>query len=317
MINVRNLSKRYAGVLAVDAISFEIEKGHVMGFLGPNGAGKTTTMRILTCFQPPSSGTAEVAGFDVMRDSLEVRRRVGYLPESVPLYPEMRVVEYLDFRARLKGVPPGIRRRRIDTCVGRCGLDPVRHRIVGQLSKGYRQRVGFAEAMVHDPPILILDEPTIGLDPNQIGLIRRLIQDLAQDHTIILSTHILPEVEMVCDRVIIINRGRIVADEATKNLARVFSDSNRILFEARAPRADVEAAIAGLPGIRTVTLRAEDGPYTAVRIETEGAGDRREDLFRLATVKGWSVRELALEQVSLEEIFKKVTALPAPEAKAS
>ncbi len=318
MIRVRNLTKRYAGVLAVDNISFEIEKGRVVGFLGPNGAGKTTTMRVLTCYQPPTSGAAEVAGFDTMKQSIEVRRRIGYLPESVPLYPEMRVEEYLAFRARLKGVPPGLRRMRIDTCIDRCGLGLVRSRIVGQLSKGYRQRVGFAEAMIHDPPILILDEPTIGLDPVQIRQIRTLIKELGQDHTVILSTHILPEVEMVCDRVIIIARGRIVAEETTKNLSKIFSTSNRILFEVRAPQAEVEAGVMGLPGVRAVSLReiSDDGRYTAVRVETDGPNDRREDLFRLAADKGWSVRELALDRVSLEEIFVKVTSAPAGEAKA-
>ncbi len=318
MITVKNLTKRYAGVLAVDDISFEIEKGRIVGFLGPNGAGKTTTMRILTCYQPPTSGVAEVAGFDVMQRSIDVRRRVGYLPESVPLYPEMRVEEYLAFRARLKGVPPGLRRKRIDTCIDRCGLGAVRRRIVGQLSKGYRQRVGFAEAMVHDPPILILDEPTIGLDPVQIRQIRQLIKELGRDHTVILSTHILPEVEMVCDRVIIIARGRIVAEEATKNLSRVFSTSNRVLFEVRAPQAEVEAGLMGMPGVRAVSLRglSEDGLYTAVRVETDGPADRREELHRLAVEKNWTVRELALDQVSLEEIFVQVTSLPASGAKA-
>jgi len=318
MISVKNLTKRYAGVLAVDNLSFEIEKGRVIGFLGPNGAGKTTTMRILTCYQPPTSGVAQVAGFDVMRESLEVRRRIGYLPESVPLYPEMRVEEYLDFRARLKGVPPSLRRRRIDTCIDRCGLGPVRRRIVGQLSKGFRQRVGFAEAMVHDPPILILDEPTIGLDPVQIRQIRTLIKELGRDHTVILSTHILPEVEMVCDRVIIIARGRIVAEEATKNLSRVFSTSNRVLLEVRAPQGEVEAGVMALPGVRAVSLRgvSDDGQYTAVRVETDGPRDRREELHRLAVEKGWAVRELALDQVSLEEIFVQVTSAPPSESKA-
>jgi ABC-2 type transport system ATP-binding protein len=319
MISVKSLSKRYAGVLAVDNISFEIEKGQVVGFLGPNGAGKTTTMRILTCFQPPSAGTATVAGFDVMKDSLEVRRRIGYLPENVPLYPEMRVEEYLAFRARLKGVPPGLRKKRIDICVERCGLGPVRRRIVGQLSKGFRQRVGFAEAMVHDPPILILDEPTIGLDPNQIRTIRTLIQELGRDHTVILSTHILPEVEMVCDRVVIISRGRIVTQEATKNLARVFTSSNKVILEVRAPQAEVESAVMAMPGVRAVALKgvSDDGQVVTVRVETDGPQDRREALHRLAVEKGWPLRGLSLEQVSLEEIFVQVTSQAPPPAAAA
>jgi ABC-2 type transport system ATP-binding protein len=219
MINVRNLTKEYAGVPAVDRISFSVAKGSVVGFLGPNGAGKTSTMRILTCYHPPTSGSAAVAGFDVVTQSLEVRRHVGYLPESVPLYPEMRVDEFLDYRARLKGVPPGLRGRRIDGALERCGLTSVRRRIIGQLSKGYRQRVGISEVLVHDPPILILDEPTIGLDPHQVRDFRRLIQDLGRDHTIILSTHILSEVQIMCDHLIILNRGRLVAAGPTREVA--------------------------------------------------------------------------------------------------
>jgi ABC-2 type transport system ATP-binding protein len=247
-----------------------------------------------------------------MRDSLEVRRRVGYLPESVPLYPELRVEEYLYYRARLKGVPPGTRRYRVDNVMDRCGLREVRRRIVGQLSKGFRQRVGFAEAMVHDPPILILDEPTIGLDPRQIRQIRQLIGELGRDHTIILSTHILSEVEMVCDRVIIINQGRIVAEEATKNLARVFSKTNRILLEVCAPREEAEVAVAALPGIASVRVRSvsDDGRAVALQVDTAGTEDRREELFRLAVEKNWPVRELTLERMSLEDIFVQVTSKP-------
>ena len=203
--------------MAVDDVSFEVARGEIVGFLGPNGAGKTTTMRILACYLPATGGAVNVAGYDVFRDSIEVRRRIGYLPENVPLYPEMRVDEYLNYRARLKGVPPKKRRKRVDEVKGLCGLKDVGRRIIGQLSKGFRQRVGLAESMVHDPDLLILDEPTIGLDPNQIRQVRELIKGLAPRHTILISTHILPEVEMTCQRVLIIHRGRIVASDTRSN----------------------------------------------------------------------------------------------------
>src|SRR5437867_1131296 len=211
MISVESLTKTFAGAKAVRDITFNVEKGEIVGFLGPNGAGKTTTMRILTCFVSPTSGTAKVAGYDIYEQSVEVRRNVGYLPENVPLYGEMRVEEYLRFRARLKGVPRSAVDSRLDYVTSRCGLEELRGRVIDHLSKGYRQRVGLAEALVHNPPILILDEPTVGLDPNQIRQVRALIQDLGREHTIILSSHILPEVEQVCRRVVIIDRGKIVA----------------------------------------------------------------------------------------------------------
>ena len=218
MIQVKNLTKRYGELAAVDGISFTIEPSRIVGFLGPNGAGKTTTLRLLAGLLAPSAGTATVAGFDILTDSLEVRRRIGYLPENVPLYPEMRVAEYLRYRARLKEVPRGQVGRRIGQSLERCGIEDVAGRIIGQLSKGYRQRVGLADCLVHDPPVLLLDEPTIGLDPNQIRLVHAMIRELARDHTILLSTHILPEVEITCDAFLLIDLGRIVAEDSLDGL---------------------------------------------------------------------------------------------------
>src|SRR5438552_1633200 len=230
-INVQNLTKRYGPVLAVDDITFEVRTGELVGFLGPNGAGKSTTMRILTTFLPASSGYAWVAGFDVMYQSMEVRQRIGYLPESVPLYPEMRVNEYLSYRARLKGVERSGRTARIDYCMDKCRIKEVKTRLLGTLSKGYRQRVGLADTLLADPPVLILDEPTAGLDPSQIRASRDLIRELGREHTILLSTHILPEVEMICDRVIIIHRGRVVASSALKELARQAGEQSTLLAD--------------------------------------------------------------------------------------
>src|SRR5271165_5399380 len=218
MIKVEGLTKRYARNIAVDNISFEVEKGQIVGFLGPNGAGKTTTMRVLTCFIPPTYGTASVAGFDVQQNPMEVKRRIGYLPETPPLYPDMEVVEYLDFVGRIKGIPSADLPKRIDEVMEKCAVGDVRKKLIGKLSKGYRQRVGLAQAILHNPDVLILDEPTSGLDPNQLIGIRQLIRDLGKTKTVILSTHIMQEVEAVCDHVIIINKGEIVADDTLENL---------------------------------------------------------------------------------------------------
>src|SRR5687767_12245357 len=234
MIRVNGLTKRYARNVAVDNISFEVEKGQIVGFLGPNGAGKTTTMRVLTCFLPPTSGTANVAGFDVLEHPLEVKKRIGYLPETPPLYPEMEVVEYLTFVGRLKGIPSAELPARISDSIGRCALGDVRTKLIGKLSKGYRQRVGLAQAIIHNPDVLILDEPTSGLDPKQIIETRSLIKSLAGDHTIILSTHILPEVEQICERVIIISQGRIAATDTVENLTNRLRGSEAIAVEVEA-----------------------------------------------------------------------------------
>ncbi|MCX6356554.1 MAG: ATP-binding cassette domain-containing protein, partial [Candidatus Aureabacteria bacterium] len=243
MIDVQHLSKRYANTLAVDNISFHVNKGEILGFLGPNGAGKTTTMRILTCFMPPTSGAASVAGFDIFTRSLDVRRHIGYLPENVPLYPDMRVSEFLDYRACLKGVPRKTRKKQLDEVMEKTLIGDVRHRIIGQLSKGYRQRVGLAEALIHDPKILILDEPTIGLDPNQVRQVRQLIKSLGGEYTILLSTHILPEVEMLCGRVIIIDRGRIAAMDTPERLTQRVRGETRIALEVRGPSGEVRGAL--------------------------------------------------------------------------
>ncbi|MFH0880059.1 MAG: ATP-binding cassette domain-containing protein [Lentisphaerota bacterium] len=238
MIKVSHLTKKYAGCLAVDNISFQVSRGETVGFLGPNGAGKSTTMRILSCFQPASGGSVTVAGFDVLTQSLEVRRKIGYLPENVPLYPEMRVDEYLRYRARLKGLPGRKIRLRCDAVKSLCGLEEVGRRIIGHLSKGFRQRVGLADCLIHEPELLILDEPTIGLDPNQIRQVRTLIHDLAQDHTILLSTHILSEVEMTCQRVLIINEGRIAASDSPENLRSLLQGTVQVVAEMRGPGED-------------------------------------------------------------------------------
>src|SRR5271154_6319127 len=242
MITVQGLTKKYARTVAVDHISFEVEKGQIVGFLGPNGAGKTTTMRMLTCFLPPTAGTAIVAGFDVLEQPLEVKRRIGYLPQTPPLYPEMSAAEYLEFVGKLKGLSGSVLRQRIDFVTGRCNIDDVKHKLLGKLSKGYRQRVGLAQAIIHNPDVLILDEPTSGLDPKQINETRDLIKSLAGDHTIILSTHILPEVEQTCQYVLIINKGKLVAKDSVNNLQNRARGDESLLVEVAARSGDVDFA---------------------------------------------------------------------------
>jgi ABC-2 type transport system ATP-binding protein len=307
MIRVQDLSKRYVDRLAVDGVTFSCEKGEILGFLGPNGAGKTTTMRILTGFLPASGGRAEVAGFDVAEQSLEVRRRIGYLPESVPLYPEMRVREYLQFRTRLKRVPRGDRARALDEAVERCGLGGVRERVIGQLSKGFRQRVGLADALLGRPPILILDEPTVGLDPNQIREVRQLIRDLGREHTIVLSTHILPEVEMVCGRVVIIDRGRVVAQDTPERLRAQVSGRRRVRVEARATGAALCEALGAIPGLGPPSIEFERDGVAAAVVEADAGADPREEIFRTAAQRGLVLRELHAQALSLEDIFVHIT----------
>src|SRR5262245_60543316 len=312
MISVESLTKRFADAEAVRGISFHVDKGEIVGLLGPNGAGKTTTMRMLTCYVPPTSGRAKVAGFDIDEQSVQVRRNVGYLPESVPLYGEMRVEEYLRFRARLKGVTRGAVGGRLDYVMGRCGLGDVRMRIIDHLSKGYRQRVGLAEALLHNPPILILDEPTVGLDPNQIRQVRELIRDLGREHTIILSSHILPEVEQICGRVIIIAKGRIVAEDRTEALREAFGGGSRLEVEIRAQGAgapgvlDALGAVPGILGAREA--EAEPGATTVrASIECAPGQDPREEIFRLAVARGWILLGLTRRRLSLEDIFVDLT----------
>jgi len=307
MIKVEQLTKCYGQVKAVDSIDFEVAKGEIVGFLGPNGAGKSTTMKILAGFLPPTSGRAEVAGRDVFRESLRAREHVGYLPENVPLYPDMRVHEYLRYRAALKGVPGRRMNERVGDVLELCGLGDVEKKIIGRLSKGYRQRVGLADAMVHEPDLLILDEPTIGLDPNQIRLVRDLIRNLKRHHTILLSTHILPEVEMLCSRVIIINNGRIEALDSPQNLRARLGVAGHILLEARV--SDAKAAAAGIrpiAGVASVSARV-DGDWTIFTIQAGPGADPREALYEHAVAAKWPLRELSRSAVSLEQVFAEVT----------
>lgn len=316
MISVSHLTKYFGAVLAVDDISFEVDRGEVVGFLGPNGAGKSTTMRILTTFLPATSGTARIAGFDVMEQSLQVRQNLGYLPENVPLYPEMRVDEYLSFRARLKGVERSSRQRRIDYCIDRCRLAGVRRRLIGTLSRGYRQRVGLAEALIHDPPMLILDEPTAGLDPNQQQDTLGLIRELGEQHTILLSTHILPEVEEVCQRVIIISQGRIVLSDALANLSR----DTKIVVEVRGPAEAVRDVLSQTEGVKAITPLATDNGdpgLCAFEIQTHDDRDLREAVSQRLVNRGWTLRRLDQRRKSLREHFVAVTMMRRGEASAA
>ena len=322
MFSVKTLSKRYARTTAVDQISFEVEKGQIVGFLGPNGAGKTTTMRILTCFLPPSSGAATVAGFDVLEAPMEVKKRIGYLPETPPLYLEMRTAEYLTFVGRLKGLSGQELRQRVDAVAERCAVADVKNKLLGKLSKGYRQRVGLAQAIIHNPDVLILDEPTAGLDPKQINETRDLIKSLAGDHTIILSTHILPEVEQTCERVIIINKGKLVATDSVNNLQSRARGAELVLVEVmgRDGALDAESVLARLEqvgGVGRVSFK-DKKPGRAV-LEVEGLKDKlvRGDLARAVVEGGWNLNEMKTSAVSLEEIFLQLTGSePAAEAQA-
>jgi len=308
MIEVQNLTKHYGPVTAIRDVSFNVTPGEIVGFLGPNGAGKSTTMRILSCFMPASGGTARVAGYDVFRDSMEVRKRIGYLPESVPLYNEMRVAPYLDFVAEVKGVGRRERRRRVADAMDRCLIADVQNRLIGTLSKGYRQRVGLAQAIVSDPHVLILDEPTIGLDPRQIAEIRALIKSLAGEHTVILSTHILPEVSMVCNSVVIINKGTIVAQGPIDLLVEQFFPSSRVEVELAKADPAVREAMLGIPGVVAVTELSSDGGGSRYVVESARARDVRAEIFQLAADKRWSLRELRRVGMTLEEVFMRVVA---------
>ncbi len=302
MIHVDRLSKRFGSFRAVDGIRFEVGRGEIVGLLGPNGAGKTTTMRMLTTYLSPTSGQATLAGHDVLDEPIEVRRKVGYLPENVPLYPDMRVIEYLRYRSKLKDVPRARRRQAIAEVVQRCQLGEVEGRIIGQLSRGFRQRVGLAEAMVHDPEILILDEPTAGLDPMQIRQVRDMIRELAKQHTILVSTHILSEVEAVCGRVIIIARGRIVLDDQLANLRR----QGVITVEVRGPASSIRAVLQTIPGVERASLVRDDGAYSAFEVQTRGFEDLREAISQKLVTNGWPLRQIDLRRSSLEERFAEV-----------
>ena len=312
MIKVEGLTKRYARNVAVDNISFEVEKGQIVGFLGPNGAGKTTTMRVLTCFLPPTSGSATVAGYDVLENPMEVKKRIGYLPESPPVYPEMEVIEYLTFVGKLKGIGSGDIARRVDEVMGRCAIGDVRTKLIGKLSKGYRQRVGLAQAIIHNPDVLILDEPTSGLDPKQIIEIRELLRALSGEHTIILSTHILSEVEHSCERVIIISQGKLVAIDSVANLTNRLRGSEAVALEVQAgdsgPKStEVQGRLEQVPGVSRVVMK--DGRNGRLLFEIESLQGRqiRADLARSVVNAGWNLSEMRAIGLSLEDIFLQLT----------
>lgn len=307
MIKVENLTKRYAGFTAINNISFEVGKGEIVGFLGPNGAGKSTTMRILSSFMPATSGRASIAGFDVFDKSLEARSHLGYMPENVPLYVDMRVSEYLVYRAQLKGITGRRLKERVGDVKELCGLKDVENRMINTLSKGYRQRVGLADALVHEPDLLILDEPTIGLDPNQIRQVRELIKNLGKHHTILLSTHILPEVEATCSRVIIINRGRIEASDTPDNLRRQLRGAGGIRLEASIGNDDAVVELQKIAGIKDVTVQEETGEWKKYLVRTEANADLREEVYKLASDRKWRVRELTQRGATLEDVFVEMT----------
>ena len=316
MIQVEQLSKHYGAVKAVDRLTFRVGRGEILGLLGPNGAGKTTTMRLLTTYLPPTSGRARLAGHDVLDEPLEVRRRVGYLPENVPLYPEMRVREYLAFRAKLKDVPGTKRRAAIDSVVQRCRLEEVEGRLLGQLSRGYRQRVGLAEALVQDPDILILDVPTAGLDPLQIREVRALIRELGDRHTILLSTHIMPEVEAVCGRVVLIAGGRIVIDETLERL----HTEKAVVLEVRGPADAARKVLEAAPGVARVAVARRDGEHTTFEVQARRGAEVREDLARRVVQNGWGLRALEVRRSTLEERFVQAvqgTLAPDPASEAA
>ena len=306
MIKVENLTKRYAGQTAIQNLNFEVSRGEIMGFLGPNGAGKTTTMRILAGFMPPTSGRASIAGFDVFEKSLQARTHLGYMPENVPLYSDMRVTEYLNYRAALKGVPHRRIAERVGDVKELCGLKDVERKLIGTLSKGYRQRVGLADALLAEPDLLILDEPTIGLDPNQIRQVRELIKNLGRQHTILLSTHILPEVEMTCSRVIIIHKGKIEACDTPENLLGQIRQAGGLELEAKVGNDNGEEQLKKIPGVRDVVTAGEDD-WKKFSLRVESGTDVREEVFRLAVERHWTVRELTQHRGTLEDVFVELT----------
>ncbi len=310
MISVENLRKRYNGTVAVDDISFEVQTGEVLGFLGPNGAGKTTTMKIMTCYMPPTSGDVIINGRSVLEESMEIRQSLGYLPEDSPLYNFLPVAEYLQFVAEMRGLKPPVRGQRIREMIEVCGLGDVLSKDIRELSRGYRQRVGLAQALIHDPDLIILDEPTSGLDPNQIAEIRKLIREFGKEKTLILSTHILPEVTATCDRVIIINRGQIVADGSPDELAGRMHGSQRLQVGFAADSFDVSVTlpeIEALPGVSKVKSTGVEGGVSLLSLETGTEHDIRLELYRLAAAHEWPLVELHLEQGTLEDIFRELT----------
>ena len=306
MIKVENLTKRYAGQTAIRDLNFEVGQGEIMGFLGPNGAGKSTTMRILAGFMPATSGRASIAGFDVFEQSLQARARLGYMPENVPLYNDMRVTEYLEYRSALKGVPHRRVAERVGDVKELCGLRDVERKLISALSKGYRQRVGLADALLNEPDLLILDEPTIGLDPNQIRQVRELIKNLGKQHTILLSTHILPEVEMTCSRVIIIHKGQIEACDTPENLLAQIRQAGGALVEVKTGSDNGAEQLKKIAGVRDVTAR-RDGDWDVFSLRVESGLDVREEIFKLAAARHWTLRELSQRRATLEDVFVEIT----------
>ena len=307
MIEVSHLTKRYAGHTAVADVSFTVGRGEIVGLLGSNGAGKSTTMRILSCYLPATSGTVRVAGFDVFTEADEVRRRIGYMPENNPLHQEMRVREYLKFRARLKGLSWKRSRDRVETVIEQCGLADVSRKIIGQLSKGYRQRVGLADALVHEPELIILDEPTIGLDPNQMRSVRQLIKDLSRNHTVLISTHILPEVEMTCTRVVILHAGRILAADTPENLQKIMASNSQVIAEIAAPRGELETCWEEMAEIAYSDMSPSEGEFIRCALTPRDGVDLRPLIFSMARERGWVLRELTRSRHSLEDIYVRVT----------
>jgi gliding motility-associated transport system ATP-binding protein len=307
MIEVQNLTKRYGPTLAVSEVSFEVQKGEVLGFLGPNGAGKTTTMRVLTGFLPPTDGTVRVAGYDVVESPLEVKRRIGYLPENPPVYTDMTVREYLAFAGRIKGVGRRELKSRIAEVSAKTAISDVQHRPIGKLSKGYRQRVGLAQALIHNPEVLVLDEPTAGLDPKQIIETRELIRGLAGQHTVILSTHILPEVSKTCQRVVVINQGRVAAVGAPDELTRRLQGYETVLVTAAGPAAEIMDRLQNVAGVNFVEPRESAEGHVTFEVQTEKGRDLRAELARAVVESRWELLELRTSGLSLEDIFLKLT----------
>lgn len=307
MIEVSDLTKRYAGHTAVAGISFTVQRGEIVGLLGPNGAGKSTTMRVLSCYLPATSGTVRVGGLDVFTQSRAVRRRIGYMPENNPLHPEMRVREYLKFRARLKGLSRQQSRERADVVMQQCGLTDVQRKLIGHLSKGYRQRVGLADALVHEPELLILDEPTIGLDPHQIRSVRELIKGLAGTHTVLISSHILPEVEMTCSRVLIMHRGKILAADTPDNLQALVGGNNLLVAEIAAPAGELSDCWSRIPEIEQFEVSSAGGNYFRCMLTLRDGAELRTRVFDICRERGWMLRELTRHRHSLEDIYVHVT----------
>ena len=307
MIEVQHLTKQYGPFTAVDNISFSVQRGEILGFLGPNGAGKTTTMRVLTGYMPPTEGKAVVAGYDVLEQPIEAKRRTGYLPETPPLYPDMTVSEYLTFCARIKGVPSADRKARIATVMDRTRIADMAKRQCGKLSKGYRQRVGLAQALLHNPDVLILDEPTAGLDPKQIIETRKLIRELAGDHTIVLSTHILPEVSQTCQRVVIINKGRVVAVDSVENLTARVGATNSVHVQIDTGGSDALPVLQQLDGVTKVVAGDSPDRIGSFEVQSEAARDVRRELAAAIVNRGWGLLELRLARQSLEDVFLHLT----------